>query len=392
MADPIMENLTQIAVKKEATLGTFLAPVAADAAFLVHDVDMVPVVDAFINQPMRATYTQKKAIIGGRARRLSFGADLLGSGAVNTPPKIGVLLETCGFEETVTDVVKFTIGAVAGGPFQAGERITGVADFVGICILEVADGTTTLWAWKISGTPAIEVLTGSTSSASATASAQVVTASTAYRPRSDQTTVPGASIAGYFGADSANAALETMRGSRGNLTFACQRGQPVRINCEYQGVMRESGPDSAMLSGIPFETTDPPPFIGVAMLINGIAIPFETLAINMQNEIQPRPDANDADGFLSFHIGNRAPQMTVDIEALLKAGFDYEGLMLAGTTFAVQLTVGTVAGNTFLFSAPNGQFQELRPGARNTIRTKDPTILLTGVDVDGEDELFVLQI
>ncbi len=384
MVGRLMENLAQIAAKVEGTEGTWEPPAAADAGFLVHEPSLSPVVDFFTNKPARKTYTPKPGITGARARTASFGVDLAGSGAVNTAPKWSFLLRAASMTEDLTPA-KLTVGAIAGGPYLAGERVTD-GTWIGIALRRVVDGTTTFWAKTISGAvPATGTLTGSTSGATSTISAEDEVSGVLWYPESDQDVAPTLSLAGYFAG-----VVEALRGGRSNVTFACTRGQPVRMNHEFSGVLQDSF-DAALLSSITFDTTEPPAFIAVAMLINAVSIPFETLSFNMQNDVQPRPDANAADGYLSYHVGGREPQITMDPESVKKADLDYDGLLKAGTKFPVELVVGTVAGNKFLMSWPNCQFSDQGPGSRNLIRTKDVTIACVGVDADGEDEFFMLQ-
>lgn len=383
MVGRMLTRRRQVAAKVETTEGTWNAPGAADAGFLAYEPKIRPSIPLFTRRPARSTLTRFAGVPGVQTKGFTFGVDLVGSGVAATPPAFGTLLKGCGMKQV--DPWKLTIGAITGGPFLAGERVTqATSGAIGIVVRRTATGTTTLWLLPVSGTfNGTNVLTGATSAATATPSAAVQGVAVAYAFDSTPAS-PALSLAGYF-----DGILYSAYGARGNPTFAFQAGQPGRINAEFNGVLRDSA-DAALLTGITYPTKTPPTFLGVALKLDNVAIPFQTVNINPQNQIADRPDAGASPGVLSYLITDRAPQLTIDPEAALKADFDFVGKAKAGTKFAVEFELVDTAGNSFFFGCPAAQVASLSDDDRNGLAVMGTTLDLVGLDNDGDDELVIL--
>ncbi len=383
MPGRMLERRRQVAAKIETTEGTFNAPGASDAGFLAYEPKVRPSVAMFTRKPARSTLTPLSAVPGVQTKGFTFGVDVVGSGAGATPPSFGTLLKGCGVRQV--DPWKLTIGAITGGPFRAGERVTqATSNAVGIVVRRTADGTVTLWLIPVSGTfNGTNLLTGATSGATATPSVAAQGVAVAYCFDSAAAS-PALSLAGYF-----DGILYSARGARGNFTLGFQAGQPGRVNLEYNGVLRDTS-DAALLTGITYPTKKPPTFLGVNLKLDNVAIPFQVLNVNARNQVNERPDASDAAGVLSYLITDREPQLTIDPESVLKADFDFVGKYRAGTVFPVELDLGSEAGNTFMLSAPFAQVAGLSDDGRSGIAVMGTTLNLVGSDDAGDDELILL--
>lgn len=383
MVGRMLTRRRQVAAKVETTEGAWNAPGAADAGFLAYDPKVRPSIPLFRRKPARSTLTSFPGVPGVQTKGFTFGADLVGSGVAATPPAFGTLLKGCGMKQL--DPWKLTIGAITGGPFLAGERVTqATSGAVGIAVRRTATGTATFWLLPVSGTfNGTNVVTGATSGATATPSAAVQGVAVAYTFDSSPTS-PSLSIAGYF-----DGILYSALGARGNVTFAFQAGQPGRINLEYNGVLRDTS-DAALLTGISYPTKVPPTFLGVSLKLNNVAIPFQAVSISARNQISERPDAGASPGVLSYLITDREPQLTIDPESTIKADFDFIGLMKAATRFPVEFELVDVAGNTFFFGAPAAQISALSDDDRSGLAVLGTTLDLVGLDDNGDDELVIL--
>lgn len=97
-----------LAAKIEATEGTAETPAGADANMLVFDPKFDPDIDQFDRQPVAADLSKYASIPGARKGRLTFKAEVKGSGTAGTAPAIGKLLRACGMSETIVAVTSAT--------------------------------------------------------------------------------------------------------------------------------------------------------------------------------------------------------------------------------------------------------------------------------------------
>ncbi len=70
------------------------------------------------------------------------------------------------------------------------------------------------------------------------------------------------------------------------------------------------------------------------------------------NSLSPRPDINSAQGLKGFAVGSRDPNYNVRIEAELEATHAFWDNLRSRTEEALDLTIGTDAGNIITFAAP----------------------------------------
>lgn len=102
-----------LASKVEATEGTAETLAGADANLLVYDPKFEPDIDQFDRNPVANDLSKYAAIPGARKGKLSFKAELKGSGTAGTAPAIGKPLKACGFGETVVAVTSVTYAPIS---------------------------------------------------------------------------------------------------------------------------------------------------------------------------------------------------------------------------------------------------------------------------------------
>lgn len=377
-----LKRRRQIAVKIEGTEGTAETLAAADV-IQVREPTYKPNVPFYQRNIARATLTPLQALPGIKTGTLSFGVELKGSGAASTAPEYDAVLQACGLLPTTE--AKLTVGAVASGPFQAGERVTGgTSGAIGIVLFDLANGETDLWVKVISGTFATEVITGSDSGASATSSAVSLTDGILYAPASGST-VPSVTAAAMV-----DGVRILLYGCRGTLTITGTAGEVLMAQVELSGVLGVPA-DVALFTGLSLDSTVPPVFLGVSMkLQDDYGAIFQALSINLGNNVTERPDASDTEGVLSYLITGRNPTMTVDPEMTTVASHDFVGKLRSGAAGRSEFSYGSTAGNRMRISMPNIQYSDFNDGDRNELAVADITCLLSGKDDDGEDEIFLL--
>lgn len=102
-----------LASKVESVEGTAETLAGADANLLIYDPKFEADIDQFDRNPVANDLSKYAAIPGLRKGKLSFKAELKGSGTAGTAPAIGKLLKACGFGETTVAVTSVTYAPIS---------------------------------------------------------------------------------------------------------------------------------------------------------------------------------------------------------------------------------------------------------------------------------------
>lgn len=178
-----------------------------------------------------------------------------------------------------------------------------------------------------------------------------------------------------------------MSGAAGNFTIKADVGGKVMAEWEWKGVW-EGADDNALPATSPINTV---PYVAtnLTLTLGGSALPLSSgFEIGMNNVLEPREDLTDASGVFVFIVGARAPMMSIDPEAALVATHDAYGLLLAGTTGAVNLVL-TCAAGTLTIGAPRAQRLKITTGARGAKATDAIELQLN--HSSGDDEISFTQ-
>ena len=103
----LLTRKTLVLAKIESTYGSDPTPSASTDAFLTMGTDVKRNFTAIQRDVQLASLTRKKDVGKERFTEVTFKYELVGSGAAATAPRTGILLQACGFAETVnspTDV------------------------------------------------------------------------------------------------------------------------------------------------------------------------------------------------------------------------------------------------------------------------------------------------
>jgi len=175
-----------------------------------------------------------------------------------------------------------------------------------------------------------------------------------------------------------------MRGAMGNVEFVGEVGSIILMNFDFQGVFIEAVDDT--LNTITHEDGVPPPFQGVSFTYNAETdIVIRGLSLNMNNEVQPREDANDAQAIKHFAITNRNPEIVIDPEMGLIADEDFLNQFSDGDEMALTWNVKTSTPDVS-FSAPKAQIKAHADQERNGFAVAGLTMGLNGSTVTAEDD------
>jgi len=98
---PILKRKTQVAYKAETNEGTAETPGTGDC-FLVFDPGYDPDIARYKRDPARNNLSQLESLPGERSGKMTFIAELVGSGTKGVAPAWGGLMKACGFAESIS--------------------------------------------------------------------------------------------------------------------------------------------------------------------------------------------------------------------------------------------------------------------------------------------------
>lgn len=180
--------------------------------------------------------------------------------------------------------------------------------------------------------------------------------------------------------------VKKLKGCRGNVKFSAKKGGRFLAQFDFTGVYDDVA-DEVMISPT-YEATVPPVFLDASLTIDGYAAVVETFDADMGNQLQLRPDANSAAGYLSARITKRYPVGKLDPEMTLAATRDWYGLWAAGTPAALNIgPIGTVDYNRFTITAPKMVTTKIGEGDRSgeQVANHDYTLARN----TGDDEISI---
>lgn len=116
---------------------------------------------------------------------------------------------------------------------------------------------------------------------------------------------------------------------------------------------------------------------------SNVTLKAEQWTFDQANNVVPRPDVNQTDGFSGVRISDRTPAGGFNPEATLVASEDFWGDHSDGAQKVFTARAGTISGNQVGVYAPRVQFSEVGFGDRDGIRSFENSLLfkrLTGND------------
>ncbi len=161
--------------------------------------------------------------------------------------------------------------------------------------------------------------------------------------------------------------IKTLHGAMGTWKLTAPAGKIAKMEFTFQGIYSTAVADGPILT--PTHETAIPPIVGSgACTYGGITPLMSSLEIDYANSLVTRPAPN-ARGIVHAVAIRGVPKFSMDPEAVLVATQAPFADMFAGTTRALQLVIGSVAGNTVTFSLPYAQLTSVNEGDRNGVQT-----------------------
>jgi hypothetical protein len=377
----MLVNREVILAAVESTYNVDVAPTAAADAILVENSSWANENVNMVDRPaVRANIGTLKKIYAGALMTISFTCEMKGSGAIDTPPEIGVLLRGCGMGETINASTSVVYAPVSTGHesltiyyFQDGtlRKLTGA---VGNVKFTLASG----------GKPMAEfTFTGhiKTKLAAAGGSATTLVLPAAF-PTTDD----------VFNGQKVKIISGTGVGEEGTITDYTGSTRTATVSGFSTGpdatsiVSLDNGPIDRAIVTPTYDATSPVPLIAVPFTVDSYGAVIQQIELDMANEISAVPDISSPDGFGQCRITKRDPNGSFDPEAVLVATKDFEGAFKASSALAVDSgTIGDTEGNRMRFQMPAISYREIAPGDRNGVRTYQ--IGYGAAESSGDDEI-----
>lgn len=382
--DVKIQEKRQVAIAIQSVSGTAESLDAGDVVLvLAKDTNYKPNIGHHDRGLLQASLSQHAELVGVEAGTIQTAVEVKGSGSLasDQPPDFDVFVRICGFARRL--LRKISIGAVASGPFQHGETVTGGSSgATGRVVGRTANGTALLEFVWLSGTfQSGEVLTGGTSGASATSSSVSSDGGFVYEPISSG--VPVATL-GYYH----DGIKKGLRDVRGNLVFRGGNARPGEFMLTLTGIY-VAPTDTALLAGVTYEETLPPVLKGAAPAFANYEPQITNVEIDVGNVVALRESMAAAAGAIEARITGRRPTSRFDPELDSVANFDFYGQLKGGSTFYAELSWGSTAGNRFKLICPEVQILDVSEGDRNGISVAQCMTKLCG-GFDWQDGEFVL--
>ena len=206
-----------------------------------------------------------------------------------------------------------------------------------------------------------------------------------YSPTSTVATMKTLSIAGYM-----DGKVRKLSGAMGNYTIEGDYGQPVYLNFEFSGSW--VAPAYVALPTWAPNTQAPPMLGNGTFTLGGESIKISHFELTPNNVVVPRADVGTSSAILYHLITDRDPQITIDPEDDLVAGHAYEAIWLAGTTGAINLVIGSGAGDQITINAPVAQYKEISRDDREGISVIQLTAQLCQNAVDAGNDEFTIAV
>lgn len=389
MADaPKSTEQIQVLAKQEETAGTYISLDADDSQGRISkDTSVETNQEEEARDVARSSKTPLAPLSGEKLFGINIKQEANTPDTITDPPENKVLIDACGNEIEITACEQLDIGAVASGPFVRNEVITQTdTAATGRVLIECADGATRIVYELLTGTMETgKLLTGGTSSATATTSSGPTGAGSIIRPIS---------------ASEITASIEkqedgyawSIAGAMGNMILTLEASKKAMWDFAFQGPKNTAG-DKALTADIAYMIEQPPIVQGADCQLNDVEVIFSLAVLDEGNRVVPRKSGNVANtGILASYIPGRVPTLKVSCELPPSASLDVDGLQAAGTEIPFKAKAGTVIGKMIYLFVDNAVIVDTPLGDSDGIRTVDLLLKCVGdpTDTDGDDEFEIV--
>ena len=209
----------------------------------------------------------------------------------------------------------------------------------------------------------------------------MVEADSVFTPTSNPSLYKTATIAVYQGPKK-----KALAGAMGTYTIEAASGSHGKVNWEFTGLLVD--PSDATMLALPEYAITPPRFAGATFTINSVAKAIANFSLTAGNTIKLIEDITKASGYNRALVTDRAYGGSIDPEAGSVASDPIWAAWLNSTEYALNLSIGSGAGNIVTIAAPKFQYANVQEGDREGLEVNNIDYQLNGSS-DGDDELSI---
>jgi len=190
-----------------------------------------------------------------------------------------------------------------------------------------------------------------------------------------------------------------IQGVRCDWKIPMETGKPLRIDFTARGF--QAAVTTQQLGSAAYVTTPPPRFVSANFTLDSRGFYISKLTLAGGNNLGNRPDANSAEGSISYRISDRDMTITIDPENVVPAGYDFLAKAAASTLVGCKMrfnvaesgihnmVLATYAGSVIWIDVPAIQYDPPSYGDREGTVTAEITGRIRRGSAAGDDALSI---
>ena len=187
--------------------------------------------------------------------------------------------------------------------------------------------------------------------------------------------------------EAGSAVLHKITGARGSFKITGEAGKFAVVAWSMQGLYT-APTDVASPSDPTYESTLPQIVESLGFKLNDSSdLVVQKIELDIGNNIIERDDINSASSLKELAIISRKPTGSFNPEAVLAGTYAFHTDWIGATARAMEMTIGSVAGNKVKITAPKVTIDQISDSDRNGILTKDIPFQMSANA--GNDEMVI---
>lgn len=176
--------------------------------------------------------------------------------------------------------------------------------------------------------------------------------------------------------------------AQGTFTIDATAGNYATVEFTFTG-QYVAPSDADLPTNEVFEDTLPQQVeLGLLTFGSNVSLKVEQWTLDQANNVVPRPDINNSDGFSGVRISERNPSGGFDPEAELVATEDFWGDFANARAKVFTARVGTAVGNQIVLYGPKVQTNDISFADRDGIRVFDHGLMFRRQNGDDEVQFY----
>lgn len=190
-----------------------------------------------------------------------------------------------------------------------------------------------------------------------------------------------------------------IQGVRADWEIPMETGKPLRIDFKAKGF--QAAVATQQLGAATYVTTPPRRFVSANFTLDSRGFYIGKATIAGGNSLVNRPDANSAEGSISYRIADRDMTLTIDPENVVPAGYDFLAKAASSALVAAKFRMGvteaglhnmslaTLSGSVVWIDIPAIQYDPPKYGDRDGTVTAEIVGRIRRGSAAGDDALSI---